>query len=383
MRRTSILTGSGLAVLAAAALTIGGPLNPPSGPVASTYKTLSEVEPRIAVNAANTPGDAYALLKITQPGSYYLTGNLTGVAGKSTIQIASDHVTLDLGGFAINGGSQGVNVFAAPPATWANIIIRNGSITGCPNGGVSAASTDGAVLRDLTVYSCPGNGIDAGSGARIEHCTAEYCGGVGISGFLSARIRDCQANHNGASGFEVRAGGTLDDSTASYNGFRGANVWAEVTMRNCKIIHNGENGIDALDGCVIESCVVQGNLGTGVNVGGASAVTGCTVETNGQFGIAIGSGRVTDCTVASNGTAVLFGIGIGTNGPGGTRIEGNTIMNHHTGIMPVSGGCVIIRNDSYNNVVFVGPVGAINSVGPTINNAGAITNTNPWANFVR
>jgi len=57
-----------------------GDLNPPPGPVASTMKTLSEVEPRIAVNSINTPGDADSLFKITQPGSYYLTGNITGVA---------------------------------------------------------------------------------------------------------------------------------------------------------------------------------------------------------------------------------------------------------------------------------------------------------------
>jgi hypothetical protein len=43
--------------------------------VASTYKTLSEIEPRIALNQANTPGSASKLFRITQPGSYYLTGN--------------------------------------------------------------------------------------------------------------------------------------------------------------------------------------------------------------------------------------------------------------------------------------------------------------------
>ncbi|MCH8150310.1 MAG: hypothetical protein IH987_20420, partial [Planctomycetes bacterium] len=35
-----------------------GNLNPPSGPVTPTMKTLTEVEPRIAINATNTPGDA-------------------------------------------------------------------------------------------------------------------------------------------------------------------------------------------------------------------------------------------------------------------------------------------------------------------------------------
>jgi len=65
-----------------------GPLDPPAGPVTSTYKTLTEVEPRTAINTTNTPGDADSLFKITQPGSYYLTGNITGVAAKHGIEIA-------------------------------------------------------------------------------------------------------------------------------------------------------------------------------------------------------------------------------------------------------------------------------------------------------
>ena len=45
-----------LALSAAAALVLAGPLTPPAGPVASSFKTLGEVEPRIAITAANTPG---------------------------------------------------------------------------------------------------------------------------------------------------------------------------------------------------------------------------------------------------------------------------------------------------------------------------------------
>jgi hypothetical protein len=62
-------------VLSAGAL-IAGPLAPPPGPIASSYKTLSEVEPRTAVNATNTPGDAGCVYRISQHGSYYLTGNI-------------------------------------------------------------------------------------------------------------------------------------------------------------------------------------------------------------------------------------------------------------------------------------------------------------------
>lgn len=82
---------------------LAGDLNPPAGPVAPTHKTLTEIEPRTAINLANTPGDADSLFKITQPGSYYLTGNITGVAGKHGVEIATSGVSLDLMGFTLTG----------------------------------------------------------------------------------------------------------------------------------------------------------------------------------------------------------------------------------------------------------------------------------------
>src|SRR5262252_4521225 len=90
-----------LLLVLAASVALAGPLNPPPGPVASSYKTLTEVEPRTAINAANTPGDSGCLFKITQPGSYYLAANVQGVAGKSGIDIASGNVTIDLNGFSL------------------------------------------------------------------------------------------------------------------------------------------------------------------------------------------------------------------------------------------------------------------------------------------
>lgn len=50
-------------LLAGAWLASAGDLTPPAGPVAPTHKTLTEVEPRIAVNAANT-----AAGEIIRPG---------------------------------------------------------------------------------------------------------------------------------------------------------------------------------------------------------------------------------------------------------------------------------------------------------------------------
>ncbi|MFN9976214.1 MAG: hypothetical protein ACK58T_40580, partial [Phycisphaerae bacterium] len=111
--RRALLAGIG--GLAAGALLVGsnaahaGPLNPPAGPIASTGKTLTEVEPRIAINSTNTPGSSAtsSIFRITQPGSYYLTGNVVGLAGRHGIEIAASSVTLDLGGFTVDGTASG------------------------------------------------------------------------------------------------------------------------------------------------------------------------------------------------------------------------------------------------------------------------------------
>lgn len=83
---------------AAAFFAFAGPLDPPSVAVASTYKTLSEVEPRDRYGRNEharrcelpLPAGSHA----ARP--HHLTGNITGVSGKSGIEIAAARVTLDL-----------------------------------------------------------------------------------------------------------------------------------------------------------------------------------------------------------------------------------------------------------------------------------------------
>src|SRR5580658_9358313 len=72
-----------------------GSLTPPGAP-APTMKTLSQVEPRTIVAAANTPGDSGDTFIISQSGSYYLTTNMTGVSDQDCIEITANNVTLDL-----------------------------------------------------------------------------------------------------------------------------------------------------------------------------------------------------------------------------------------------------------------------------------------------
>lgn len=127
--------------VSAAVLAVGD-LNPPAGAVAATGKRLTEIEPRIPLSATTTPGDADSLFKITQRGSYYLTGNLDGVVGKSGIEIAASSVSIDLGGFNVDGSSvvgstlDGIRTSVVAQ----NIRIANGSLTNWPGDGIDLQS---------------------------------------------------------------------------------------------------------------------------------------------------------------------------------------------------------------------------------------------------
>jgi len=73
------------------------------GALTPTIKTLGQIEARIIVNSSNTPGDATSSFKITNPGSYYLTANITGVSNQHGVLIAAPNLTLDLNGFSLIG----------------------------------------------------------------------------------------------------------------------------------------------------------------------------------------------------------------------------------------------------------------------------------------
>src|SRR5689334_13892270 len=85
-----------------------GTLTPP-GPPAPSMKTLSEIEPRIAISSLP--------LTIVTPGSYYLTGNLS--ATSTGITVTARDVTIDLNGFTLTGDSAHDGISAS--ATAANL----------------------------------------------------------------------------------------------------------------------------------------------------------------------------------------------------------------------------------------------------------------------
>jgi len=415
-RKTMILTF--LALASTAGLLSAGPLDPPPGPVTSTYKTLSEVEPRTAISAINTPGDSTCLFKITQPGSYYLVGNITGVLGKNGISIAASGVTIDLNGFDLFGIAGSFDGVTASGANVFNVAITNGSIHNWGGDGIDlsgvldtcritnvlAKYNSGAGIRIpnlSTIASCLANanfgvGFACGAGCNLTACSAGNNGGTGIVTGATCTLTSCTASNNTGSGMSTGDYCTVTDCAASLNsgtavGF-GIKTGSHCTVTRCTAgfnsFVNGGAGINTGIGCAVSECVASTN-GQGVSTGDESVVASCVVDSNSLDGIKCTASCVIRGNACANNGSLGDGAGIHAVGTD-NRIEGNNCSGADRGIDVDAAGNVIIRNTCSGNalnwdVVAGNVILVVNAVvaGAVTGNSGGAApgSTDPNANF--
>ena len=141
-----------------------GNLNPPPGPFTPTMKTLTEVEPRTAVHAGNTPGDASFIFRIDKPGSYYLTEHVTAAPGRNGIKITSGQVTLDLNGFTLDGAG-GLSAIVIDPIQ--DVVIKNGFISNWTSEGINGQNTTGLRIENVHLRNIAVDAVLAGPGAVV------------------------------------------------------------------------------------------------------------------------------------------------------------------------------------------------------------------------
>ena len=154
-----------------------GTLTPPSAP-APTMKSLDQIDThvdtaaaakRIPINAVTTPGNSATTYAITQPGSYYLTGNLNGELGKDGIDILTDNVTVDLNGFAVIGALiSNVGIYSNND----NVALRNGTVRSWRQVGVRLQGAS-EIVEGLRVSHNVGYGLLATGNAVIKDCAAD------------------------------------------------------------------------------------------------------------------------------------------------------------------------------------------------------------------
>jgi len=276
-----------------------GSLTPPGAP-APTMKTLAQVEPRVPISSAP--------FTITQPGSYYLTTNLT-VSGGDAITIATNGVTLDLNGFTIAS--------TAPSATGygiyinsglRNIAIQNGHIQGgVTNNGSGVFSGPGfgygiyysgsepqnVRVSGISVSGCQYHGIyvDIVASTTVENCVVRTVGSYGI---FANTIRGCVALDCGDTAI---AGQQVSDSRGQSVG-SGIELYA-YTAQNCYGISSNSYGLYA-DSTAI-GCYGQSSSGFGLR---ATTAQNCYGSSSSGTGLYAGSTALGCYGQSSSGTGL-------------------------------------------------------------------------------
>lgn len=350
------VTTAAAAILALAATTgllVAGPLNPPPGPVAPTFKTLAEIEPRIAINQANTPGDAACMFKISQPGSYYLTGNVIGVASKTGIMITASDVTIDLMGHTMQGVVGSWDGIANLGGPYDNLCVRNGVVTGWGGSGVDLSRNtagSGSIVENIRASNNLNFGIRNDYHGVVRGCTAMNNGSTGLVIINGGVAETCTASSNTGSGFYVGTGASAHDCVARYNTLHGFECFAWGVLTGCGSIINSGNGFSIGIGSRIDTCTVVQAGGDGINAASNASITGCCVYACAGDGIEIGS----DCVVLNN-LSTTSGNGSQADGAGvhalgsDNRIESNTATGADRGIDVDAAGNIVLRNSCSGN----------------------------------
>ncbi|HZW05917.1 MAG TPA: right-handed parallel beta-helix repeat-containing protein [Phycisphaerales bacterium] len=342
--RSAAVCIAGLAVSHPVRHADAGPLNPPAGAIASTAKPLAEIEPRTAINAANTPGDADSLYRITQPGSYYLTGNINGVPARHGIEIASHGVTIDLNGFELAGVPGSLSGVQVAVASLRNIVVVNGTVRHWGGDGVYTGTAATGRAERLTIWANGDDGLAAGSGFVVSQVAAHDNAGLGISTGSGSSITGCSAMSNDSNGIAAGSGSAVS---------------------GCSAYGNGGNGISGGSECSITGCAAGDNTARGFLVSANCTVTACTAGGNGSDGIRCSSGsHIHGNTCMANGIDEGDGAGIRAT-QGDNRIEGNHCTGNDRGIDVDIRGNVIIRNTCAGNGVEY-TIAADNIYGPII-----------------
>ncbi len=217
MRKRNLLAVASLGAAAAAVVAIAahaGDLNPPAGPVAPTMLPLDQVEARTPVQSLS--GDVDSLFVISQSGSYYLTGNITGASGMNGVSVTADDVTIDLNGFSligVAGSDHGVSIGAGVE----RCTIRNGGIRSWGGTGVFGDQANQCRVDEVRV-AMNQNGLDLGDFAHVSRCAASDNTFGGLSIDEEGLIKECTANDNGNVGMALSNRSSALDCVSTDNG---------------------------------------------------------------------------------------------------------------------------------------------------------------------
>lgn len=342
-------------------------------PVAPQW-TMLESNQSLLLKLGRTPISSIPFT-ISQPGSYYLTQNLSGTSG---ITISASNVHIDLNGNALSGTAGNTVAGIGYSGTISNITITNGFITNWGKEGINLSASSAVSLSDIVVS---GNGLD------------------GIYSGNKTIVTRIIAHDNGSDGIDLGESSTIENSVAE---------------------DNVNDGIELDHGGIIKNCVAKSNMGIGFRTTNFAVLTECTSQSNTSHGFSTGTGsNIYKCNAKSNGQNGFFilsssqlGDNVSNlNSTNGYQISGNDciLKNNHAQGNTLSGflttfnrnqfientanfnsahgfnisgsGSLLIRNTAGSNTTGAFTVSAGNITGTVLTSATINSNTNPNANI--
>lgn len=308
-----------IACLTTAAGALAGPLNPPAGAPASTGKTLTELEPRIALNAENTPGDSDSVFRITELGSYYLTDNLRVPEGFAGIEIAQG-ATVDLNGFNIQRDTTITAGAAIRIDTNANAAVRimNGSVRLLPSGIVNGGIADRVSVEHVAFTNITGDAVVLGSASVVRDCRFEEIERSAIQAAGQSTVERVVAVSCGlVSGSAIDLGGVsrITDSIIVDAGGDALTIGRQAVISHVQIENPVGAGITATNRARISDTSVHGGQSDGMRLGQSAFVSNSVLLGNAGFGAVIttsGAGfpsfaKFTDCQFLNNAAGGVVG----------------------------------------------------------------------------
>jgi parallel beta-helix repeat protein len=365
----------GIALIAVVAGVVrAGPLDPPNAPGSTT-----------GVLRPGTPITALPSV-ISQPGNYYLTGNLTMATAGTGITINASNVTLDLGGFTIDGAHQGGTGVLIPSQfngfNLHAITVRNGNAINWTQTGFDLQWVDTLVAENL-IASNNNQGIIVSNG-RLADCGAYGNTTYGVRSQGGATISGCTAKNNQDTGFLLTNTSILESCTAVGNHV-GIDVRSS-TVDGCNVV-GALYGINVGYNCNIRNNTVQETDSDGIRVAspsgsGESLITENTVE---DAGVNVGASGIyvqtSNNVISRNHVTFTNGPGINVVGSFNTVDENTTLSNDGVGITVAGSKNTVVHNTSLGNVNQSASTNYSVGVG---NNYGGVTaaasGANPWSN---
>jgi parallel beta-helix repeat protein len=347
-----------------------GSLTPPAGAPAPVMKSLDQIESRIPLNTL--PGTNNAVHVISQPGNYYLTGNVVGSTGKNGILINAHDVNIDLNGYTILGSGagslDGITVLNADGGDGERLSVRNGIIRKWGGAAISMYAHYVQALEDLHVSDC-GYGIGCYGAAIVRRC---HLVGTGKSGIVMttaiSRVQDCSVSgvswsDGPTQGISVYFGSVEDSLVHGISGAPATGIRIEWTVgtvhrSTANQIHSFSGAAVGIDATTVTDCMVTY---ISANSGNATAIVGnqverCTitkVSTSGGTAKAAGilaqrgAGLITHCTLDDIRGYSASGMDVLTNS---FRITASQLNN----IAATGGNAYGINADAGANLNVVG-----------------------------